>query len=317
MTTVSPVVSTGRRSSASLALGPLGIALATGLVLAEAVDALVAHQGLASTLRCGLGAAGGAGLRRPRPRSPWSASASGRPSADPCWPGAICRTPATSSLYILAIAPFMTLLSVGSAVILGSHARWLEAPWTATWPRLAVVVVTLLAMDLCNWIAHLVDHRIGAFWRRACVAPLAGGAERPHLVPGPPADAHERLPAGHRSRAGPDRGASTRARPHHRLRLSGHPAAHQRELVLRPARLGAGQSGLPPAPPLGGAPGRQSRRRAHRVGPPGRDRPAPRTGESALCHRPGRASGPRRAGRRRSGAAGSWPASSSSRSAPS
>jgi sterol desaturase/sphingolipid hydroxylase (fatty acid hydroxylase superfamily) len=68
-------------------------------------------------------------------------------------------------LYILAIAPFMTLLSVGSAVVLGSHARWLEAPWTASWPRLAVVVTTLLAMDLCNWIAHLVDHRIGAFWR--------------------------------------------------------------------------------------------------------------------------------------------------------
>jgi sterol desaturase/sphingolipid hydroxylase (fatty acid hydroxylase superfamily) len=68
-------------------------------------------------------------------------------------------------LYIVAIAPFMTLLSVGSAVVLGGHARWLQAPWTASWPRLAVVVTTLLAMDLCNWFAHVADHRIGAFWR--------------------------------------------------------------------------------------------------------------------------------------------------------
>ena len=68
-------------------------------------------------------------------------------------------------LYILAIAPFMTLLSVGSAVILRSHATWLQATWTAQWPRWTVVVVTLLAMDLCNWLAHWGDHRIGALWR--------------------------------------------------------------------------------------------------------------------------------------------------------
>ena len=68
-------------------------------------------------------------------------------------------------LYVLAIAPFMTLLSVGSAVILRSHASWLQAGWTAHWPRWTVVVATLLAMDLCNWLAHWSDHRVGALWR--------------------------------------------------------------------------------------------------------------------------------------------------------
>jgi sterol desaturase/sphingolipid hydroxylase (fatty acid hydroxylase superfamily) len=68
-------------------------------------------------------------------------------------------------LYILAIAPFMTLLSVGSAVLLRGHASWLQATWTASWPRWTVVVATLLAMDLCNWLAHWGDHRIGALWR--------------------------------------------------------------------------------------------------------------------------------------------------------
>ena len=68
-------------------------------------------------------------------------------------------------LYALAIAPFMTLLSVGSAVILHGHAAWLQASWTAQWPRWSVVVVTLMAMDLCNWVAHVGDHRVGALWR--------------------------------------------------------------------------------------------------------------------------------------------------------
>ena len=43
--------------------------------------------------------------------------------------------------------------------------RWLQATWTAHWPRWTVVVATLLAMDLCNWLAHWGDHRIGALWR--------------------------------------------------------------------------------------------------------------------------------------------------------
>ena len=37
--------------------------------------------------------------------------------------------------------------------------------WTAHWPRWTVVIVTLLAMDLCNWLAHWGDHRIGILWR--------------------------------------------------------------------------------------------------------------------------------------------------------
>jgi sterol desaturase/sphingolipid hydroxylase (fatty acid hydroxylase superfamily) len=164
VTTVSPVVGAGRRRSAMLALGPVGIALATGLVLVEAVDALVAHQGLASTLRSGWSQ-----LVAPA----FVALVFAALICERFWPAE--RRPVLARghvqdavyflVYILAIAPFMTLLSVGSAVVLGSHARWLEAPWTANWPRLAVVVVTLLAMDLCNWLAHVIDHRVGAFWR--------------------------------------------------------------------------------------------------------------------------------------------------------
>ena len=66
-------------------------------------------------------------------------------------------------------------------------------------------------------------------------APLPGRAERPHLVPCPPAHAHERVPARHRSRPPAHRRPPAGARPHHGLRLPRYPPAHQRPLVLRAA----------------------------------------------------------------------------------
>ncbi len=166
MTTINAelAAATSRRS-AVVSPGTLGIAAATGLVLFEAVEALLASHGLRPTLGRRLGPARRAGLRRAGRWPPWSASGSGRPSAVRSSPVATCRTPRYFLLYILAIAPFMTLLSVGSAVILRGHASWLQATWTAHWPRWTVVVATLLAMDLCNWLAHWGDHRIGALWR--------------------------------------------------------------------------------------------------------------------------------------------------------
>jgi sterol desaturase/sphingolipid hydroxylase (fatty acid hydroxylase superfamily) len=163
VTTVSPVMG-AERARATIAFGTIGIALATGLVLAEATDALVVHNGLAATMR-----AGWVQLVAPA----FVALVAVAVVCERIWPAE--RRPLLARghlqdagyflLYIVAIAPFMTLLSLGSAVVLGSHARWLQAPWTASWPRLAVVVTTLLAMDLCNWFAHVADHRVGAFWR--------------------------------------------------------------------------------------------------------------------------------------------------------
>ena len=68
-------------------------------------------------------------------------------------------------VYAAAVVPLMTLLGVGFASLLGAHARWIEAPWTASWPRWIVVAVTLVAMDACNWLAHWADHRIDTLWR--------------------------------------------------------------------------------------------------------------------------------------------------------
>ena len=152
------------RRGAALSLGTLGVATATGLVLYEAVETLLGEHGLGPTL-----AGGWATLVAPA----FVVVVLVAVACERVWPAE--RRPLLARghvqdawyflLYVLAIAPFMTLLSVGSAVILGGHARWLQATWTASWPRWAVVVVTLVAMDLCNWLAHWGDHRVGVLWR--------------------------------------------------------------------------------------------------------------------------------------------------------
>jgi sterol desaturase/sphingolipid hydroxylase (fatty acid hydroxylase superfamily) len=68
-------------------------------------------------------------------------------------------------LYASTVVPFMVLMGTGFAELLGTHAHWLEAPWTEAWPRWLLVAVTLVAMDLCNWLAHWADHRFAPLWR--------------------------------------------------------------------------------------------------------------------------------------------------------
>ena len=166
ITTTPGVRSPARLLSRAGALAPatLGVAAATGLVLGEAAATLLREHGLGSTL-----SAGWAQLVAPELvalvlvavvcERLWPAEA--RPFfarghlQDACW----------FLLYGLAIAPFMTLLGVGSAVLLGGHASWLQGTFAAHWPVWAIVVATLVGMDLCNWVAHWADHRVDALWR--------------------------------------------------------------------------------------------------------------------------------------------------------
>jgi sterol desaturase/sphingolipid hydroxylase (fatty acid hydroxylase superfamily) len=73
------------------------------------------------------------------------------------------------ALHLVAVVPLMTLLGVAFAQLLGSHARWIEAPWTASWPLWLLLSVTLVLMDGANWLAHWADHRFAPFWRMHAV----------------------------------------------------------------------------------------------------------------------------------------------------
>jgi sterol desaturase/sphingolipid hydroxylase (fatty acid hydroxylase superfamily) len=164
VTTITATQPGVRRRSPAVAPATVGVAVATGLVLYEAVATLWRGPGLTSAL-----AAGWAQLVAPG----FVALVLATVVCERLWPAEARPLLARGHvqdgcyllLYALAIAPFMTLLSVGSAVILRGHASSLEGGWTAHWPVWAIVVTTLVAMDLCNWLAHWADHRIDGLWR--------------------------------------------------------------------------------------------------------------------------------------------------------
>ena len=69
------------------------------------------------------------------------------------------------ALHAIVVIPLMTLLSVGAATLIGSHARWIELRPAEHWPGWLLIPLTLLAMDGANWLAHYADHRLGPLWR--------------------------------------------------------------------------------------------------------------------------------------------------------
>ena len=69
------------------------------------------------------------------------------------------------ALHAAVVIPLMTLLSVGAAALIGSHARWIELRSTEHWPGWLLMPLTVVAMDGANWLAHYADHRLGPLWR--------------------------------------------------------------------------------------------------------------------------------------------------------
>jgi len=69
------------------------------------------------------------------------------------------------ALHAIVVIPLMTLLSVGAAALIGSHAGWIELRSTEHWPGWLLIPLTVVAMDGANWLAHYADHRLGPLWR--------------------------------------------------------------------------------------------------------------------------------------------------------
>jgi sterol desaturase/sphingolipid hydroxylase (fatty acid hydroxylase superfamily) len=68
-------------------------------------------------------------------------------------------------LHALVVIPFMTLLSVGAASLIGDHASWIALRPAGRWPGALLVPLTIVAMDGANWLAHYADHRLDSLWR--------------------------------------------------------------------------------------------------------------------------------------------------------
>jgi sterol desaturase/sphingolipid hydroxylase (fatty acid hydroxylase superfamily) len=69
------------------------------------------------------------------------------------------------ALHAIVVIPLMTLLSVGAATLISSHAPWIELRATEHWPGWLIVPLTVVAMDGANWLAHYADHRLDPLWR--------------------------------------------------------------------------------------------------------------------------------------------------------
>ena len=179
------------------------------------------------------------------------------------------------ALHAAVVIPLMTLLSVGAAALIGGHLPWLELRAAQDWPDWVVVPAAIVAMDAANWLAHYADHRLGVLWR---------------------------FHALHHSQE--ELSVLTSFRAHPLMHTTGFLLATVPVVILLPARpiapvlitiyvcVGTLQhanlqvdvrpgrprhreSGVPPAAPCDGRPARQSRRRAHDLGHPGRPRDVP------------------------------------------
>jgi sterol desaturase/sphingolipid hydroxylase (fatty acid hydroxylase superfamily) len=65
----------------------------------------------------------------------------------------------------ILVVPLVTALTLTFAEIAQRALPWIVLPRIGVVPRWAVIAVLFVAMDWCNWFAHLANHRIRMLWR--------------------------------------------------------------------------------------------------------------------------------------------------------
>lgn len=63
------------------------------------------------------------------------------------------------------VAPLVVALSLSFVVVARKAVPWIVLPRLGLLPHSAVMVVIFVAMDACNWLAHLANHHLVTFWR--------------------------------------------------------------------------------------------------------------------------------------------------------
>jgi sterol desaturase/sphingolipid hydroxylase (fatty acid hydroxylase superfamily) len=62
------------------------------------------------------------------------------------------------------VVPLVAALSISFSEVARATLPWIVLPSSAM-PRWAAIAVIFVAMDACNWLAHLANHRVHALWR--------------------------------------------------------------------------------------------------------------------------------------------------------
>jgi sterol desaturase/sphingolipid hydroxylase (fatty acid hydroxylase superfamily) len=63
------------------------------------------------------------------------------------------------------IVPLVVALSLSFSTVARRDLPWLVVPQLGYLPRWAVIALIFVAMDGCNWLAHLANHRVRVLWR--------------------------------------------------------------------------------------------------------------------------------------------------------
>ncbi len=68
-------------------------------------------------------------------------------------------------LNATVIVPLVVALSLSFAAVVRQDLPWLVVPQVGYLPRWPVIALIFVAMDGCNWLAHLANHRVRVLWR--------------------------------------------------------------------------------------------------------------------------------------------------------
>jgi len=63
------------------------------------------------------------------------------------------------------VVPLVVALSLSFTAVAQRALPWIVVPRVGLVPRWAVIALIFVAMDGCNWLAHLANHRIRVLWR--------------------------------------------------------------------------------------------------------------------------------------------------------
>jgi sterol desaturase/sphingolipid hydroxylase (fatty acid hydroxylase superfamily) len=68
-------------------------------------------------------------------------------------------------LNVIVVLPLVTALTLSLSDVVQRVAPWVVLPRIGMVPRWGAIALILVAMDFCNWLVHLANHRIRLLWR--------------------------------------------------------------------------------------------------------------------------------------------------------
>ena len=70
-----------------------------------------------------------------------------------------------TALNATLVVPLVVALSLSFADVAQRYLPWIVVPRMQFVPRWSVIALIFVAMDGCNWLAHLANHRVRVLWR--------------------------------------------------------------------------------------------------------------------------------------------------------